>query len=294
MNFSRPGAVDLSALAARAATPATQDPEGVFVVDVDENNFQAIVESTMTQLVVLSIWSARSPQSTDFNNLLTQATKPYGGALQLARVNVDANPSIAQALQVQGVPVVMGLVQGRPVPLFQGVVEADEIKRYFDELVRLAQENGLTGRVAPSGGDEAQEPEVDPRFEAADTAYAEGNLDLAIAEYEKLKVQYPADQEVAERLAGVKLFARTATADLNEARRNAADNPDDIDAQMLVADLDVNGGHVEDAFSRLLDLMGRVQDKTRVRDHLLELFIVVGVTDPRVGTARRALAAALY
>lgn len=296
MNFSRPGAIDLSAIAARSQTPAANDPAGVYVVDVTEQNFQGIVESTMSQLVVLSIWSSRSPQSVEFNKVLTQATAPYEGALQLARVDIDANPAIAQALGVQSVPVVMGLVQGRPVPLFQGVVPAEEVKRYFDELVRLAQENGLNGRVAPSGGDEGEdaEPEPDPRFLAADTAYAQGDVDTAIAEYEKLKQQYPADQEVSERLAGVKLFARTANADLNKAREDAAKDPNDVAAQLLVADLDVNGGHVEDAFLRLIDLLKRTEEKDRVRDHLLELFVVVGITDPRVAAARRSLAAALF
>lgn len=296
MNFSRPGAIDLSALAARAQAPATQDPEGVYVVDVTEENFQALVESTMTQLVVLSVWSSRSPQSAKFNAVLSKATTEYQGALQVARVDVDSQPNIAQALQVQSVPVVMGLVQGRPVPLFQGVVPAEEVKRYFGELVRLAQENGLTGRVAPTGAapEEEPEPAADPRFAAADEAYAAGDVATAIAEYEKLKVQYPADAEIAERLAGVKLFSRTANADLNQARANAADNPDDVDAQLLVADLDINGGHIEDAFLRLVDLLKRTDEKDRVRDHLLELFVVVGISDPRVATARRSLAAALF
>lgn len=296
MNFSRPGAIDLSAIAAQANAPVVNDPDGVYVVDVDEQNFQTIVESTMQQLVVLSIWSPRSPQSVEFNKLLTSATTAYQGALLLARIDIDAQPNIAQALSVQAVPVVMGLVQGRPVPLFNGTVPAEEISRYFDELVRLAQENGMNGRVAPSGGGavEETEPEPDPRFAAADDAYAAGNVETAIAEYEKLKQQYPADQEVAERLAGVKLFSRTANADLNEARANAANNPDDVEAQLLVADLDINGGHIEDAFSRLIDLLKRVDDKDRVRDHLLELFVVVGANDPRVATARRALAAALF
>lgn len=296
MNFSRPGAIDLSALSQTTAAPtASADGGAIYTVDVTEQNFQQVVESTMTQLVVLSIWSPRSPQSVEFDKLLVEATSGYGGALQLARVNIDQNPGIAQALQVQAVPVVMGLVQGRPVPLFQGTVPAEEITRYFDELVRLAAENGLTGRAAPSGGAKIEEEPVDdPRFAAADAAWASGDIDTAVAEYEKLKAQHPADQEIAERLAGVKLFARTNNADLNAARQAAADNPDDVDAQLLVADLDVSGGHVEDAFTRLIDLIARSEDKDRVRDHLLELFIVVGTTDPRVAAARRSLAAVLF
>ncbi|MTB89227.1 tetratricopeptide repeat protein [Aeromicrobium senzhongii] len=302
MSFSQPGAFDLSSLAkprpqAGAAAPA---PDGaVYVIDVNEADFQQAVESSMQHLVVLSVWSPRAPQSVEFNEVLARATSAYGGALQLARVDADANPGIAQALQVQAVPFVVGLVQGRPVPLFQGTVDASEVKRFFDELVRLAQENGLTGRAQPSGGapaDAPEEPEDDPRFAAADEAYGRGDFDAAIAEYEALLAQTPGDAEVVERLAATKLYARVSGADLQAARQAAADAPDDIDAQILVADLDVTGGHIEDAFLRLIDLVKRTSedDRERVRQHLLDLFTVVGLTDPRVAQARRSLAAALF
>lgn len=302
MSFSQPGAFDLSSLAKPrpAAGGDAPAPDGaVYVIDVTEADFQQVVESSMRHLVVLSVWSPRSPQSVEFNEVLAQATSAYGGALQLAKVDADTNPGIAQALQVQAVPFVVGLVQGRPVPLFQGTVDASEVKRFFDELVRLAQQNGLTGRAQPSGGTtEAapDEPEDDPRFAAADEAYARGDFDAAIAEYEALLAQSPADSEVAERLAATKLYARVSGADLQAARQAAADRPDDIDAQILVADLDVTGGHVEDAFLRLIDLVKRTaeDDRERVRQHLLELFSVVGLSDQRVALARRSLAAALF
>ncbi|MCL3838998.1 tetratricopeptide repeat protein [Aeromicrobium duanguangcaii] len=302
MSFSQPGAFDLSSLAKPrpAAGGATPAPDGaVYVIDVNEADFQQVVESSMQHLVVLSVWSPRAPQSVEFNEVLAAATSPYGGALQLAKVDADANPGIAQALQVQAVPFVVGLVQGRPVPLFQGTVDASEVKRFFDELVRLAQENGLTGRAQPSGGAPAaapEEPEDDPRFAAADEAYGRGDFDAAIAEYEALLAQTPGDAEVVERLAATKLYARIAGADLQAARQAAADAPADVDAQLLVADLDVTGGHIEDAFLRLIDLVKRTSedDRERVRQHLLDLFTVVGLTDPRVAQARRSLAAALF
>jgi putative thioredoxin len=121
-------------------------------------------------------------------------------------------------------------------------------------------------------------------------------MDGAVAEYEKLLNQYPGDTEIAERLAGVQLMGRTRDADLTAARAAAADAPDDLDAQLLVADLDVSGGHVEDAFDRLIGLVKRLDadDRERVRERLLELFTVVGAADPRVAAARRALATALF
>jgi putative thioredoxin len=305
MTFSRPGAIDLSALkqpAARPAAPQAGAGGGAsYVVDVDETTFQSVaLEASMSYVVVLGLWSSRSPQSGAFNDLIGSVVDSYDGQMMLARVDVDTSPQIAQALQVQGVPYVAGLVKGQPVPLFQGSVDEDEMRRYFDELVRIAAENGLTGRAQPSGAaaepaGEVEEPE-DPRFAAAEDAFMASDFDTAVAEYEKLRVQYPADVEVAERLARVKWLSRTHGADLQSARTAAADRPDDIDAQMLVADLDISGGHVDDAFDRLIALVRTTSgdDRDRVRERLLELFTVVGIADPSVMTARRALASALF
>jgi putative thioredoxin len=302
MNFSRPGALDLSALkntAPQAASAAQPAAAGGYTIDVTEATFQSVaLEASMNHVVLLSLWSPRSHQAAAFNDLVASVVDSYEGRLLLARVDVDANAQIAQALQVQGVPFVAGLVKGQPVPLFQGTVDETEMRRYFDELVRIAAENGLTGRAQPVGAaSEApvEEPE-DPRFAAAEEAFMASDFDTAVAEYEKLRVQYPADVEVAERLARVKWLARTKNADLQAARQAAADNPDDIEAQMLVADLDVSGGKLEDAFGRLIDVVKRTSGDERdtVRERLLELFTVVGIADPAVIAARRALATALY
>lgn len=306
MNFSRPGAIDLSALAkpagqATSATGASGEGAG-WVVDVTEQTFQAVaLEGSMQHLVVLSLWSPRAAQSAEFNAVLARVTNSYGGSILLAQVDVDANVQIAQALQAQGVPLVVGLVKGQPVPLFQGTAEEADVRQYFDQLVALGAQHGLTGRAAPVGGaapteDDESDDAPDPRFAAADAAFAENDFETVVGEYERLLAQNPADTEVKERLAGAQLLARTHGADLEVARRAAADAPDDVDAQLLVADLDVSGGHVEDAFARLIDLVRRTSgdDRERIRTRLVELFTVVGTDDPRVADARRALASALF
>lgn len=301
MTFSRPGAIDLSALASPPPSPAGGQPgdAGTYAVDVTEQNFQTVaLEASMQHVVVLALWSPRAPRSRDFVDVVGRAVDALEGRALLARVDADANPAIAQALQAEGVPLVVGLVKGQPVPLFQGAAEEAEVRQYLDQLVAVAVQNGLSGRVAAAEAtdDVEAEPAEDPRFAAADTAFAAGDTATAIAEYERLKVQHPGDAEVAERLAGVKLFDRTKDADLQAARAAAADRPDDLDAQLLVADLDVSGGHVEDAFARLVALVRQVQgdDRDRIRERLLELFVVVGSNDPRVADARRALASALF
>lgn len=304
MDFSRPGAVDLSGL---AADEARSGRGGVaWAHDVTEQTFEAdVIQASMRYIVVLSLWSPRSEASRTFNDVLGDVVGDYEGRIVVARVDVDAQPGIAQALGAQAVPFVVGLLRGQPVPLFQGTADAAEVRQIFDQLVTAAVQAGVTGRAEPTvpvsdGADntagEGEAQPSDPRFAAADAALDAGDLDAACAEYEKLQAQYPADQEISERLAGVRLLSRTRDADLQSARAAAAQSPDDIDAQLLVADLDVSGGHVDDAFARLIDLIKRTQadDREAVRTRLLELFTVVGVADPRVATARRALASALF
>jgi len=300
-SFSRPGAIDLSGLrqGATGAAAARSGPGG-YVVDVSEETFQRdALEASMQHVVVLSLWSPRAPASQTLNDMLSRLAEEMGGRFLLALVDVDASPQIAAAIGAQGVPFVLGLLRGQPVPLFQGTVDEVDARRFIEELLKVAVANGVTGRVAPqaeSPEPEPNEPADDPRFAAGDEALAAGDLERAVAAYQRLIETNPADTEAAERLAGAKLMWRTRDADPDAARAAASAAPDNVAAQLLVADLDVLEDSIDAAFDRLLRLVTVTADDERdeVRRHLLELFQVVGSDDPRVASARRRLSSALF
>jgi putative thioredoxin len=290
------GAVDLSALSQPTPAAGAKGGDGL-VIEGTDGGFQAIVTGTQTVPAVVVLWSPRSPASSDFVEVLASVAASYEGRFQLVSVDVDANPGLLQAFQVQSVPMTLGLVAGQPVPLFAGVQSAEQVRPYLDELLKLAAEHGVTGRVAATAAAEADvEPELSPLHQAAFDAIERNDLDAASAAYAEALAQNPADNDAIAGLANVKLMQRTAGVDPQAARAAAAQAPTDIAAQMLVADLDILGGHVEDAFARLIDTVRATEGDERniVREHLIELFAVVGAHDERVQKARRALMSALF
>jgi len=290
------GAVDLSTLSQSTPAPGPAAGNGLVIQGTD-GGFQAIVTGTQKVPAVVVLWSQRMPASADFVQVVTSVAASYEGRFQVVSVDVDVNPGLLQAFQVQSVPMTLGLVAGQPVPLFLGAQSAEQVRVYVDELLKLAAEHGVTGRVALEEPGEAEvEPELPPLHQEAFDAIERDDLDAAAAAYTKALALNAADGDAAVGLAQVKLMQRTAGVDLQAARAAAAEGPTDVAAQMLMADLDVLGGHVEDAFVRLIDTVRATEGDERdtVREHLVELFAVVGAHDERVLKARRALMSALF
>ncbi|WP_433160388.1 tetratricopeptide repeat protein [Kribbella sp. CA-247076] len=269
---------------------------------MSEPTFQAdVIERSLQVPVVVEFWSPRSQASSALSSVLANLSTEYAGKFLLARIDIDANPQLAQAVGVQSVPLVIAVLRGQVVPLFQGALGEPEARQYLDQLMTVAVANGITGRAEPVGGPVADsdaaaaEPEPDPRYAKAESAVGAGDLDGAIAAYEELLKETPNDAEAKSGLARVQLVKRTQDVPA-DVRTRAADNPADVEAQMLVADADLMGGHVEDAFSRLINTVQVTSgdERNAVRLHLLELFEVVGADDERVMKARRRLMSALF
>ena len=315
--FSRPGAIDLSALKRPAQAPPTgpgapgasgapapggaQGAGGAYAVQVDEQNFQTTIEASMTAPVLLAFYSrTQLPESGQMADDLAALADEFDGRFLVGLVDVDTSPQIAQAVQVQSLPYVVAVLEGRPAPLLQDVVPLEELRGALTQVVQQLTAQGMTGRHQPRAGapagDEEETEQVDPRYAAAQEALGSGDIDAAVAEYQKLVDANPADAEAVAGLAIAKVMQRTQGVDLHAARAAAAANPDDVDAQTLCADLDLAGGHVEDAFNRLVDLVRRTSgdDRTKAREHLLGLFAAVGNDDERVLRGRGNLASALF
>jgi putative thioredoxin len=205
-----------------------------------------------------------------------------GGAWVLAKVDVDANPRIAQMFRVQGIPMVYAIVGGQPVDAFTGVVPETQLRQWIDAVLK-------------AGGAEVETPE-DPRLDAADDALVNGDLDAAEQAYRKILAESPADQAAEAGLAQVELLRRVGGVDPQAAIAAAQANPDDVDAQLRAADVEVLSGQADRAYNRLVDLVRRTSgdDRERVRKHLLSLFSMADPDDPAVAAARRALANALF
>lgn len=306
-DFNVRGAVDLSALNRPVAPPPGQEggapAAGGFVVDLTEESFAAVVERSAQVPVVMLLWVPTDAASSQLATSLATLTEQYDGKFLMARVDVEAWPRIAAAFQIQDYPTVVGVISQQPVPLFQGNHEPAAIAQVIDQFLAAAEANGVTGVLARQDGqageqdqapqEPAEEP-LPPLHQKAYDAIGANDLSAAIAAYEQALREDPRDHMATAGLAQTKLLQRTENADLAAVRKAAADAPSDVAAQMAVADLDVLGGQVEDAFGRLLDLLPAAEDRDLIRKRLVEYFEILGPTDPRVGPARRSLASALY
>lgn len=299
------GAVDLSSLG-RPTAPPPGEPGGApaaggHVVDVTTETFGDVVEISTRVPVVVLLWLPTDEAVARFGATLGTLVERHEGRMLLARADAQAHPQIAAAFQVQGVPSVVALIAGQPVPLFQGILDEEQVTGVLDQVLQAAEANGVTGRLDADGSadDAPAEPEPEPLpplHQKAYDAIEAGDLDGAIAAYTQALREDPRDTSASAGLANVRLLARTATMELAAVRSEAAERPTDVQAQLDVADLDLAGGKVDDALGRLVELLPSLdpESKETVRTRLVEYFEILGPEDPRVGPARRALANALY
>lgn len=306
------GAIDLAPLVNRQAAaaaapspaggPAAQPALSRVVVEIGDAEFPRVIELSRTVPVIVALVAPWSSPSQDLVVSLRRVVEEAAGQLVLAVVDADANPQVAAAFQAESIPTVVALIAGGPVPLFAGVLPEDRMVQLFEQVLDLAVQNGVTGTIpmdeTPATPGEPPEPAPEPlpplhaeAYEAIDRQdYAEAARLFRLA-----MAQDPRDTAAVAALAQVELLDRLRTAD-PAARAAAAAAPNEVALALVVADLDMSGGHVDDAFGRLLDAFGAAspEDRTAIRTRLLDYFAVTGADDPRVTAARRRLASLLY
>ena len=308
------GAVDLSSLVNRPA-PGASAPQAAgtpaepgapvslpsLVIEGTDAAFSAFIELSNTVPVIVVVGASYNEPSTQLDTVLRALTAEYAGRFVLVRVEADANPQLSQAFQAQTLPTVAAVVGGRPIGLFAGVHPSDQVRDVIEQVLELAAQQGVTGvAVADDASDSAAAEPVEaplpPHHAEAYDAIARGDFAEAIREYETAIKQDPRDSLAVAGLAQVSLLARLKDKTQAEIRNDAAARPGELEPQLLVADLDLSGGHVEDAFDRLLTLFPTLDQagKNTIRARLIELFEVVGIDDPRVVKARARLTGLLY
>jgi putative thioredoxin len=319
--MSMSGVVDLAAVKAaneakakaEQARAQRQDPANAssataspLVIEVTEETFESDVLQRSAEVpVVISFWADQAEPSKQLNAVLERLAAEYRGRFVLGTAEVYANQMLFQQFGVQGVPAVFAVLAGQAMPLFQGSAPEDQITEVLDQLIAVAEQRfGIVGPEIDAGAAQAPAAEAPPRpatpqelaLSAAHDALDAGDLGGAIQAYRDVLSDEPANAEAKLGLAQAELLHRVQGADQQAVREAAATSPSDVQAQLAAADLDLVGGHVEDAFGRLVDTVRRTagDDRDAVRLRLLELFEVIGPDDPRVVTARTALARVLF
>ncbi|MGI8888167.1 MAG: tetratricopeptide repeat protein [Nocardioidaceae bacterium] len=303
--FSRPGAIDLSALRPPVSPSGGVGPSaggGAYTFDVvgEQALRTDVIERSMSVVVLVSFWSEQAPGSAEINASLTKLSTEFAGRFLLAKVDVGSQPELAQALGIPQVPLVVAALGGQLAPLLQTPLPEAEMRAVIEQVLQAAVTNGISGTAAPLGPPPTAAPEEEelpvPKYPAAEAALLSGDLDGAIAGFTEALSTSPGDDEAQLGLAQAQLLKRTQGEDVAAARESATERPDDVAAQTLAADLDLLSGQVEDAFDRLIKLVRRSagDERDAARKHLIEMFTVVGDDDTRVIKARQSLANALF
>jgi putative thioredoxin len=311
-NFSLYGAVDLGArqaAAQRQQASATASPGAAaseYVFDVSEATFEKdVLERSRTVPVIMDLWAEWCGPCKQLSPVLERLATEAAGAWVLAKVDVDANPQLSAALQVQSIPMVLGVIGGQLVPGFLGAVPEAQVRQWLGQVLQVAKQIGLpaAGAGPDAGledGSEAGPPGMDalrePELAEAQQAMESGDLDAAAEAFERLLAASPGHPVATVGLAQVNLFRRVNSYDAAQARRDAAARPEDVDAQIQVADIEMSLGNAEEAFDRLLGVIRRTagEDRNKVRLHLVGLFEIFPPRDPRVTKARSTLSSLLF
>jgi putative thioredoxin len=281
-NFGQ--AFDLSSLTKPKVDPSIPMP-GIQVTV--ENLSNEILPLSLVRPVIVLMWSSRSPESMEMVKTLGKLEIDYKEAFALARVDIDSNPEVGQAFQTKSIPYAVAIIAEQMVPLFEQSYPEAQVKMVIDKVLTLASKQGIG---------QAPVEQIEPEETEAMDALESGDYSAAEAAYKKWLARKPAENLAKLGLAQTQLLMRTEGLDLKEIVAQSSAAPTDIELQLKAADVEIVTGGVEDAFSRLLSVIRATSgdDRTKAKNHLLNLFALVDPSDPRLAAARKELASALF
>ena len=331
-DFSLYGAVDLGARqaaaqrrqqAARAAasgastsastgdgdSPGQGGNADAYIIDVTEQTFnEDVALRSRTVPVIVDLWAEWCGPCKQLSPVLERLATEAGGAWVLAKVDVDANPRLAQMFQAQSIPMVVAIVAGQMVDGFLGAMPESQVRQWITQVLAVAEQVGLSvaggapGQQAGPASEDAEGAEeyddLPANLRDARQAMENGEFDTAAGLLEKAVAEAPGDAIAKSWLAQVNVMRRVSgySEDTAAIVRAAAERPDDPDAQIKAADLEIAAGRAEQAFDRLLGVVkltsGDARNKARV--HLIELFEIFPPGDPEVKAARARLSTLLF
>ena len=277
-------AFDLSSLTKPKVDTSVPMPGIEVTVD---NLSNEILPLSLVRPVIVLMWTSRSPESVDMVKTLGKLEVDYKAAFALARVDIDANPEVAQAFQTKSVPYAVAIIAEQMVPLFEQSYPEAQVKMVIDKVLTLASEQGVG---------QAPVEQIEPEETDAMNALESGDYVAAEAAYKKWLARKPSENLAKLGLAQTHLLMRTEGLDLETVIAQSTASPTDINLQLKAADVEIVNGGVEAAFTRLLHAVKATQgdERTKIKNHLLELFALVDPSDPRLAAARKELASALF
>ncbi len=236
-------------------------------LDVTDATFQTEVVDRSTQVpVVVDLWADWCGPCKTLGPIIEKVIDETQGEVVLAKVDVEASPGVARAFQVQSIPAVYALRDGKVVDGFIGALPEDQVRAWVSQLLPSEEEGALAALVA--AGDEASLREVleqQPDHVEAITALAalliDGGTPEGRAEAQDLLERIPETDET--RL--LKAQARVANPDV----------PADVEA-------------------RLDDLLAKVKADEDAKQEFLDTLELMGANDPRTAEYRKRLSAALF